>query len=291
MSEAGVATPRLAFDWYQSTFRDERYAVKPEELVDVLAYDLGAGSIETVRGLNGYREQAVMRLPDGDVCGRLMYGGRNSWPNGFGSGDAAPAFARVVRSRFPKTHMVTRADIAFDVQAPGAFDLLYGECLAVADERGLSVSQAGDWHRGEAGRTGYIGSRDSEVRVRVYEKGLEQRVKAPSPEAAESVPKDWTRLELVVRPQKAPRRLLAASTAPEDFFGYSIWTQMLATRLWALDVPRVERASWKVSDDDEVLKWAVRQYGALLARQAERVGSWEALGLRLGRMIERRADL
>ena len=42
----------------------------------------------------------------------------------------------------------------------------------------LTVNFAGDWHRNEAGRTLYIGSATSAVRVRIYEKGIKEGVAA-----------------------------------------------------------------------------------------------------------------
>lgn len=279
----------LKFDWYQATIRQDSFANDPDSLIGLLHDGLGGVQVEGDRGLHGYSDQAVIRRHDGDVIARVLYGGSNRWPNCWSSGDRAPAMARLLRSEIPGHH-VTRADVAYDVIVPGGFELLQGECLAVADARGLSVSQAGDWHRLEAGRTLYCGSRQSEVFTRLYEKGLEQIGKAPSPEHAAAVPRDWQRLELVIKPRKAPRRAAAAVLEPVDMFGYAIWSRELAARLWALDIPAVDASSWSASDEDRALAWLVRQYGSTLAARADRLGGWELLGLQLGRMVEQRLD-
>lgn len=277
----------LRWDWYQATVRDDRYAIAPESLPDALGESLGAASRQDDRGLYGYSTQSLLRSAEGSVICRVLHGGSNRWPNAWASGDHAPAFASVMRQQFKTTHAVTRADVAYDVQAPDAFDRLQAVCLRIADDRGLAVSQAGDWHRGVNGRTLYVGSRKSPHFIRLYEKGLEQVAKAPNSDAAALVPADWIRLELVVKPEKLPRRRLAASASRSELFGFSLWTKQLAQAVFSLDVPRVERASFDRPDDAVTLDWMIRQYSALLARENVRQGSWESVGRRLGRLVER----
>lgn len=273
----------LKFDWYQATLLNHPENPASDEWANLLAKDLGT-SVEWAPGLNGYENQAILRR-DGDVKARVTWGGRNVRPNAWSSGDSSPEFARLMRAKYP--HSVSRCDIAYDVNGPCAFERMAKRCLAVADERGVSVEHAGDWHRKEKGRTLYFGSRKSEVRARLYEKGLEQRNKAPNEQAASEIPKDWTRLELVIRPHKKQKKTYAASVAPEKFFGWSIWSQLLVERVIDLDIPRIDRMSWVRTDDQEALAWLVRQYGAVLTREKARLGSWELLGRVLGREIER----
>lgn len=276
----------LHFDWYQSTVRDDFFAISPHLLPDVLGEDLGAASRSDEQGIHGYQVQSVLRSSEGSVVARVLYGGKNMWPNAWASGDRSTAFADVMRARFPASHAVTRADVAYDVQSPDSFDQLQAVCLGIADDRGLKISQAGDWHRGVDGRTLYVGSRKSPQFTVLYEKGKEQRAKAPTPEAAAAVPIDWSRLELRVMPQKLPRRLLAAVATPAELYGFSLWTKQLATEVLALDVPRVERLSWLRPEDEVTFDWLVEQYASLLERQEQSLGSWENVWAKFERKIK-----
>lgn len=290
-SRSNIDETGLRWDWYQATIRDHGIAIGPNQLVEMLATELDSSGRKEERGLHGYETQTVLLSAGGDALARVLHGGRNRWPNTWASGEHAPEFARIIRKNFPENHLVTRADVAHDVQAPDAFEKLTKECLKVADARNLTVSHAGDWHRAEKGRTLYIGSRSSENFVRCYEKGHEQRAKAPTPEAAAAVPADWVRLELVAKPQKGPRRALLASMKPADVFGMSIWTKQLAQAALSLDIPRVERLSWNRSDDETALDWMVRQYGPMLLRQAQLLDNdFESLGRKIGRMVLRQAE-
>ena len=280
----------LRWDWYQATVVSDEFGTYPERLADALAGDLGAARVEVSRGILGYEHQAHLRTADGDHLARVLYGGSNRWANVIGSGDRAPRLAHVLRGDSQYRHAVTRADVALDVQGPDSFGRLMEECLKVADARQVSVGHAGDWHRQEKGRTLYIGSKKSELFARLYEKGLEQRGKAPNEEAAAAVPIDWTRLELVCKPQKRPRRLLAATAQPLDLWGWSLWTKALADAVMAVDVPRVERMSWARAEDAVSVDWMVRQWGPLLARLEGREGSWEGVGRLLGRLHRRNVE-
>lgn len=278
----------LRKDWYQATIRNDRAAIDPEYLPNLLGDSLGAATRKETHGLNGYKSQSVLYSAEGAVVARILQGGSNQWPNAFASGDRAPAFADVIKDQFPYQHAVTRVDVAYDVQAPDAFDRLQSVILQVADERNLAVSQAGDWHRGIKGRSLYVGAASSQQRCVLYEKGKEQRAKAPTAEAAALVPLDLVRLELRVTPDKLPRRLLAASASNSELFGFSLWTKKLAQAAFSVDVPRVHRLSWQRPEDEDTWDWMSRQYSAFLLRQKEAAGGdWEPVLAKLVRLIER----
>lgn len=268
----------MRFDWYAATVRDDRVgANKGSVLVDSLASELGA-TVSLDRPRLGYGEHAVLRR-GGDVVGHVLHGGIQPWPNAYASGDASDEFVPALRTLW--SHDVTRADAAQDFIGEAAWDRLYPLCLDLADERRLSVSQAGDWHRGIEGRTLYIGSRKSGCFARLYEKGKEQVAKAPSAEQARMVPADWVRLELECRPSKETRSLVS-KMSPDQVFGMTAWSMELRHRIDGVQVPRVAMKGWRVSDDDRALAFMLRQYGPTLMRKKAAVGSWAALGELLG---------
>jgi len=267
------------FDWYSATVREERVSgPRGNVLVEELGQELAARA-EEESPRHGYGSGIVLRRRDGDTAARIMHGGKQPWPLVVGSGMHSPMVARALRSRFPR-HLVTRADSAADYDAPGAWDRLHRTALDFADERGLAVRLAGDWHRCEEGRTVYVGSRSSPVFLRLYEKGLEQRGKG----LADASP-DWVRVELVVRPLRDARATAATLTAVE-MWGFSRWAGDLLTRLEGLEVPFHAMKQHREADHGQAIRNLVQQYGATLGREFVRLGSWEAVGRALGARVE-----
>lgn len=268
----------MRFDAYSATIQSDGPSV-----VATLAERLNAVPLGSGKGLHGYTECIELRTDLG-VAGRVLVGGSNSWPHAFVQGEPTGEFVSAVRGAYPDRHWVTRADSAEDFDSPDAWDQLLTQCLEMAQERGLRVDQQGDWITGEFGRTFYVGSRKSPVFTRLYEKGKQQRSLAATAAAAASISADWVRLEMQVRPEKQAR-YEAATASPEDMWGYSPWGKLLAERCFGLDVPRVQMHAWREGDDRRAVEWMVRQYGPALERLQERLGSWEQLGIYLGRRI------
>jgi hypothetical protein len=267
----------MRFDWYQATIQEA-----PAVLLDRLSKLLEADPVPARGALHGYKHGFELKKPTGTVA-RVLAGGINPWPNASASGQDTEPFVNAVRSTWPDHHHVTRMDAAQDFQAPGAFDLLKGECLGIADELRLKVQHAGDWHRGEDGRTVYIGSKSSPVRVRCYEKG-KQVLALGGPAALEASP-DWVRLEVQVRPQKQAR-IAAAKATPEEAWGYASFTQQLAHRALSLDVPKIDGRTWRETDDERAFRFMCRQYGPMLRRLLADLGSWECVGLTIGHSLD-----
>lgn len=260
----------MRFDFYGSTIRDS-----PDSVISSLADRLGA-SVTTGNGLNGFDHSNELRV-DREVVTRVLHGGVNPFPYAFASGQHTDDFVPIVRGLWPDRHSVSRADAAEDFDQGDAWDLLLRECLAMAEDRSLAIDQQGDWIRGETGRTFYVGSRKSPSHVRLYEKGKQMRGLAATPEEAEKISRGWVRLELQVRPVKEGK-WAAATAAPEELWGYSRWTKDLAVRCLEMDVDRFDMNPWRAgSSDGRAWAFMLRQYGPLMLRMEERLGSWEAV--------------
>lgn len=253
----------MRFDWYQATVRDEERTV-----LDVLSAGLD-GVIKPAKPMYGYHRGYVVEA-GGSKVARVFAGGPNGWPNIAASGDDTDAFVPLVRAAWPDTHRVTRMDAAEDFDGPGTWDRLYAENIALADERNIRVSQIGDWHRLEHGRTLKLGSPKSAVTSRLYEKGKELRQKAL--DGGADISPDLVRLEVQVRPEKGSR-YTAAHGSPEDAWGYADWAQALVRQVLALDVPRVHIRERRESDLDRAVYWMGRQYGAVFEALIEREGT------------------
>lgn len=256
----------LTWDWYQGTVKGLTSA---DGLMSVVAREVSPGSVwKPVPGLYGYAAgRELLGVEVGSV--RVFWGGSDVHVQA--TGGAADTLADVLRRWWPE-HTVSRADVAFDVVEPGSFERLYAEVHRLARDgaarggRKVSTSTAGDWLDRENGRTFYAGGPSSRVRVRVYEKGHEQRVKDPLCGAS----LDWTRVEWQLRPTSDQKRWLA-SASKADALGLSPFGATVADAVLGSDVVPVG-AELRFASQDPAY-WMTRQYRrvvlALLELDAE----------------------
>jgi|TARA_B100000530_G_scaffold225091_1_gene145125 hypothetical protein len=201
------------FDWYQATIQ-----APPKDVVDALA-----GSFADFhdvrhldRGGHGFTESALLRDREGDTLALVRYGG-NSTPNVQTTSHRAIEGSRIIRKHWPK-HRVSRLDVAADFDGPGIYTDLVEACRGIADTHHMTSGREIKPDDPEAGRTYYLGAAASNVMLRVYEKGREQRAKG-----VKDAPLDWVRTELQVRPQKAAKSALA-TIEPAEVWGASKWS-------------------------------------------------------------------
>jgi hypothetical protein len=268
------------FDWYAATVR-----VHSALVLQQLSETLGVELRELSKGLNGYTNQVELRR-DGEVIGKVLYGGNGGSPHVFASGSNADELAQVLRRLWPDHHAVSRCDVAIDFDGSGTWDRLEAFARTFAQEQGIKTSVYGDWITPGSpdGRTLYLGSRKSAVFLRIYEKGKQLRGLAlESGRDPEGFSEDLVRVEIQVRPEKDSRHI-AAQMDPVAAYGFSRWSQTFASDLFGLDLERVSIKHVRDSDDDRALAFMRRQYGAVLERVVleQFGGSWEAFGASLG---------
>lgn len=264
----------MKFDWYEATVQ-----ARPREVVEaVLGRAGGLGEVRPRKGTTYGYDRAYDVAIGPQVLASVFYGGtaQGAGVHAVATGAQAIWFAPMCREW---SHVVTRLDVAEDYHGEGAFERLSGMCVELAKERGLRTFTVGDWAQGKEGRTLYVGASTSAVRVRCYEKGKEYHARGVS-----SVPATWARLEGVFRPKQAARLMLSRAL-PAECFGMSSWSRELLRRMSGLEVETLADASWTASDDNRAWQWLTRQYGPLLGRVKEQLGSWEAVGAQLGRDI------
>jgi hypothetical protein len=275
------------FDWYQATIEGE---VAP--LLGALA---GACSSQVVR-------ESLQRAPHGygggcrlsDTQGRVAdvwWGGRHELPHVVSSGESAQAVAEVLRAEYPGRHRVTRGDACIDFADPGAYDVLQGIALGVAQDRGIRVGTAGDHLLTKQGRTLYLGAPSSHTRMRLYDKADELRAKFHAdPRRLATVPDELARLEVQVRPQTLQAKRAAASIDPLSLMGSTAWTRELIRRVGGVDLEPFEAGKvWRQADDERAMAAMLAQYGGLLGRLCADLGSWECVGLQLGHDLAERS--
>ena len=250
------------FDWYQATV----YASDPEQcgLLSALSSAWDLSDIGPEKPMHGFTSGARISRGDHKLC-HLWWGG-NPGINITATSADAPVLADVL-SRSGLPFGVTRADACMDWLDATAFDSLAGHLIEFAKANRIVINQQGDWARGVA-RTLYVGSPQSPVRICLYEKGYEQGGDAP---------RDWTRLEVRVKP-KGPARISVGRMAAADLFGCG-WVHEALQPLGLEDLQkRAVGVVWRPSDTERARRALLKQYGAVMAQWADEAGGWDTFG-------------
>lgn len=262
----GVAE-QSKWDWYQTTVAVEDPG--SSGLVNCLLRAWEFSDFVPAKNLNGYHYGGQITRGDRVLC-HLCWGGQ-AGVNLKTTSDESHVLASAMAD-FGVEHLPTRVDSCLDWEEDGLFDSLATALIKFAQlGKGLAINQQGDWTRG-IGRTLYLGSPSSPVRLVLYEKGYEQGGDAPL---------NWVRLEARVRPKKE-HRAEVASWSPEHAFAAG-WIAAACKHIGLDDLEkRAVGTIWKRTDDEKT-RWAMlRQYGSALRKWlAECGGDREEFGRRL----------
>lgn len=257
----------LTWDWYQATIQGSGDAATCANTV-MRALGMAsptAGRWKATRGLYGYSQGAALEgLEVGSV---IVLWGVNVGVHVQATGAAAGFVVGYLREWWPE-HLVSRADVAYDVDAPGSFERLYKRVHELARSgsasggRKIGTETAGDWLDQESGRTFYAGGRTSRLRVRVYEKGHEQRAKDENCGAS----LDWTRVEWQLRPSSGQKEWLATAS-PLDALGLTPFGAEVAAAIIGHDVESSGAVLRFASQDPAY--WMAKQYRRVLLELLE----------------------
>lgn len=266
------------FDWYQVTVQDSA-----ESVASWVKQVWPDGILRPCKARNGAAEAFQLCLGELVVVTAMWGGGMEGYGvNLWASGCDSHFFAEQVRRRWG-VHRVTRADVAADFNGRNAWAWGSKLLLDLADKHDLVVDHQGDFHRGELGRSIYIGSKTSPVRAVVYEKG-KQIPELGMPELV--------RIELRVRPKGREAGVTVCQTSPEALYGASRWSSELGAYLQAeTALERVVIGTrWTKSDREKAISALVKQYGGKLGELSSELGGWDELGRYLGLRIRQAAD-
>jgi hypothetical protein len=266
----------IRFDAYSATTT----AAKPQDLVQILVDQAGLLNVGVSmgKGFHTFAERIAVKDSSGSEYGSVMWGGRQGDRCMIEvKGERTPGAVDAIRGAYP--HRVTRVDACADFDESGAFEALLGPCIEVKKAHRLKGSKAGDWDDfPEDGRTLYLGSTASAVRVRLYEKGKQ-------PEYRHLQRENWARIEVQARPAKEHKSEYS-HLSPADVWGASTWTRELAARVLAEHIdPHPAGTTYRLTERDRALQWMCKQYGLHLVSLAQDLGGWDCLGLTLGEMI------
>lgn len=256
------------FDWYQVTFSEkmpvEWFIKCAQEKWDFLDVERASPRVKQ------YVHAANLKRGD-RVIMHLCWGGQNIGLHVISTGSVSHDVGLWMQDKFKGLYGVSRADVRLDTVTEGMFDYLIKVASEFAIDRKIKTNHQGDWLTGKAGRTLYLGSKDSVVQVRIYEKGKK-----------EGGDPNWVRVEIQVRPPKAHKKLEAAHFPPDLFWNSSVWSFDLMNKLFISDYSRqvdVLGTVWRASDRERAVMALVSQYGNTLEQIAESLpAGWSDIG-------------
>lgn len=266
------------FDAWNASFRlDEFHRVR-----DLLRNELGATFEARKRGLHGYHHSEDLII-DGARHGIIAWGGISRFFVEV-KGEAAQRWYTIVypyaiSDTDPETGeemeepfvRLTRADVCFDWldhQDTKALAPAFMAAVEAGPGRKVQWTQAGDWLTEEGrlrGCTLYMGSKDSPVMIRLYDKGREQIGKG------NDAPSDLRRLEIVVKPKKDSMRGWAW-LSPEYFWGASEASRIAAKHFGIGDAEGLKRSYTQKTDIETQMMYASVQYGEAIVELVRRAG-------------------
>lgn len=239
------------------------------------------GEIVMGENLNGY-QQAYKIMRGGELILQCLTAGTGSAAGSsqFIAASTADEVYPIFQELYPN-HSVSRLDAAEDYCGAGTWDKLEAMLTKVCGENKISMSPFGEGHRRPdgtrdetKGRSWYFGSKSSQFRIVLYEKGLEQ--------LAKGVPADptWCRLETRVFPKSRAKALLGMMhLKPADILGFSRWGVEVARYMGNEEIKRIAIGSvWKPNDIEQVALKIVRMFDKGIEHLMEREGSAEAVG-------------
>lgn len=261
------------YDWLQLGTHEPHDAI-----IGLLSHSFDLADIRSVTPRNGYTD--AVDFVRGECRLASVQWGNNDGISAqiLATGERAKElhpmvypFLRDSRSHF----WAQRIDACEDFSQAGLFDDMAAKAIEFAQLRNLKINQKGDWTRGKA-RTLYIGSRTSEVHVRIYEKG--QQV---------GTDPNWVRYESEIKPssRNPARRHLIAKMTPGQLLFHGMSGKLLNHLGWDHLEPLALPSVYTPTDDERSRRALLKQYGNVISKWAEEVGGYHELSRVLEREI------
>tara|TARA_R110002072_G_scaffold216863_1_gene374389 strand:+ start:520 stop:1287 length:768 start_codon:yes stop_codon:yes gene_type:complete len=198
----------------------------------------------------------------------VRFGGANANPFVECKGAISPVIAKMLRGEFD--HRPSRLDAAFARSAPKLFDRYVRITRKLAKVYGLRWEPKGDWATTDAGRTIVLGSRYSQVILRIYEKGLELVAKQGL-ELSDEL-RQLVRMEIEFKPQNRTARKRAPTIEADELWGLTEWLRDFSKQAFGIEARKLKVTERREADYERALRSMARQYRAHLTRLLDEVG-------------------
>lgn len=203
-SNTGVVNGIYGWDWTQTTHDARGTNSTVQEIAADLVGCLGGSAALPGKGLQGWRESLQVFDGDGYKLGQVYFGGERTDVHVVSTSAVADATRpRVVGKYRAKTSRVdTRVDTVL------AYEDLEDLLRTAAGRKARLMSVRSEQDGQSLGRTLYVGSATSHVRIRVYEKWLE----SPG-----QYVEGTNRVEVQLRPPSRAKAMVSEWSAAETF--------------------------------------------------------------------------
>lgn len=250
----GGSYEKPRFDWYQASISASEDDVI-SELVEAFHADM-----RPCRGIPQYdRSLSLHRTQHLETLCEISYGGNNgAHPHVKATGETAHPVATAIKTLWP-VHSVSRVDSCYDFVGENLYDQIRPILDQCHHELGVFRNEMGF---PENGRTFYLGSPKSPVRLRCYEKDKELIAKGQP-----YVP-GHLRLELQVRPRTAEKTRYASLT-PEALWGCTRWSRNVLSRVLALKPEPIKQVPKMKKTAENKLAYVFGQYAHTLQEVGE----------------------
>jgi hypothetical protein len=246
------------FDFYRATVPASVEATI-QALVKGLEGTVGPLERVDMKGRHSYAVVTALKDAEGFIIGEVAHGGVNPHPSVEFSGSWSPVGADVLRA-MPCGHRPSRVDACCDVVSSGLFDWLVSYSKELAERFAIKRRVFLDEHP-DRGSTIYLGSRTSQVFVRLYQPCLKRaEEEGREGDQISQEERDTVRLEIEFKAQKGPAKHLAQSIAPAGVWSVSRWSAELATTVFAMDLIPISIADRRESNRDRALRVMGMQY-------------------------------
>ncbi|MDA9207342.1 replication initiation factor domain-containing protein [Octadecabacter sp.] len=216
----------------------------------------------------------------------------------------APEFQRA----FPGVR-ATRIDVCLDLigEEESFEDLLDMSEMFARARKKMAKPQLHDVDDEKLGRTFYLGSRESSVFLRVYEKGKAENAKLAKAGMEESANPNWIRIELQHQKIEGHKKVAFAAMTPSELVCVRDWPRFwiaLAAKVLGLTEAIGKAARHKAEFEPVVrtleksARWGIRQYGPTFLKMAlnkvielDFDGSEAATNITEQRLVEEAVDV
>jgi hypothetical protein len=249
----------FGWDWSQTTHDARGSGKVVPEIVDALVAALRPTHKEPGKGYQGWAESVRLYDRDGFALGNVYFGGDRPDVHVISTSAAAHDARQVVRGYFGAR--TARVDTRLDTLTPfeDLEELLLDAAGAKATVQHIRSTKAGV----STGRTIYLGSATSQVRIRCYEKHLQ----APG-----QYVEGTNRVEVQLRPPSHAKSMVSTWT-PAETFGASELSRRVALGLGAevAHPPSLQKARG-TADLEQTLEHMAHQYGPGVDRWLKATG-------------------
>lgn len=260
---------KYGWDWTQTTHEAKGSGLVSREVASDLVGALGGAIHVPGGGLRSWEKSVVAYDADGFKIGTVYWGGRTDVHVVSTSSAAERARSRVVALHDART---SRVDTRVDTLAP--YDELADLCVEAAGLKARVVRYESEQGGVSTGRTLYVGSPKSNVRVRLYEKWLE----SPG-----QYVEGTNRVEVQLRPPSRAKGLVSGWSRAETFCATELSRRVAAALGSEVARPGTLEKERGTPDLERTLASMGRQYGPGVRRWLDITGG--ELGTVLDRLL------